>query len=177
MSSRSFGMPVFDIDELGQSVTSYTSRAAEKLRHQASLAGAIQVYIRTNPFKEKDPQYSQSITVPLATSTGDTRALVSAALTGLKQIFRPGFAYAKSGIMLMNLIPADQRVATLFDDPVHTRRSDVLMKMMDRINREFGKGAIRLFGEGIDQHWKMRSDRKSPCYTTRLSDLVIARAN
>ena len=176
MSSRSFGMPVFDIDELGQSVTSYTSRAAEKLRHQASLAGAIQVYIRTNPFKEKDPQYSQSITVPLASSTSDTRALVGAALAGLKQIFRPGFAYAKSGIMLMNLIPADQRVATLFDDPVHTRRSDALMKTMDRINQEFGKGAIRLCAEGIEHRWRMRSDRKSPCYTTHMEDVVVARA-
>jgi DNA polymerase V len=59
MSSRSFGVPVFDLAELEQSVASYTARAAVKLRNQASLAGAVQVYIRTSPFKDKEPQYSQ----------------------------------------------------------------------------------------------------------------------
>lgn len=176
MSSRSFGTPVFDLAELQQSVASYTSRAAEKLRGQQSLAGAIQVYVRTNPFKEKDPQYSQGVTVPLPALTSDTRLLVGAALAGLKQIYRPGFAYAKSGIMLMNLIPADRRVSTLFDDPDQTKRSDALMSVMDRINRDFGKGAIRLFGEGIEQRWRMRTNNKSPCYTTRISDLAVARA-
>jgi hypothetical protein len=53
MSSRSFGVPVFELAELQQSVASYTARAAVKLRNQASLAGAVQVYIRTSPFKDK----------------------------------------------------------------------------------------------------------------------------
>lgn len=176
MSSRSFGVPVFDLVELEQSVTSHTSRAAVKLRHQASLAGAVQVYIRTNPFKEKNPQYSQSITIPMSSPTSDTRPLVGAALAGLKQIYRPGFAYAKSGIMLMNLIPADRRVSTLFDDPDQMKRSDALMSVMDRINRDFGKGAIRLLAEGSEQRWRMRTNNKSPCYTTRITDLAVARA-
>ena len=176
MSSRSFGVPVFDLVELEQSVTSYTSRAAVKLRFQASLAGAVQVYIRTNPFREKDPQYSQSITIPISSPTSDTRLLVGAALAGLKQIYRPGFAYAKSGIVLMNLNPADRRVSTLFDDPVQLGRSDALMKVMDRINRDFGMGAIRLLAEGDEQRWKMRTNNKSPCYTTRITDLAVARA-
>jgi len=176
MSSRSFGTPVFELAELQQSVASYTARAAEKLRDQASLAGAVQVYIQTNPFKETVPQYSQSLTVPVPTPTSDTRPLLSAALAGLRQIYRSGFAYSKSGITLMNLIPANRRVATLFDDPEQLARSDALMKAMDRINRHFGKGTIRLLGEGIDQRWKMRANNKSPCYTTRITDLVVARA-
>ena len=176
MSSRSFGVPVFDLAELEQSVASYTVRAAVKLRNQASLAGAVQVYIRTNPFKEKEPQYSQGVTVPLPVPTSDSRTLVGAALGGLKRIFRPGFAYAKSGIMLMNLIPKDRREMTLFDDPLQLGRSDALMNVMDRINRNFGKGAIRLLGEGAEQRWKMRTGNKSPNYTTRISDLVVAKA-
>ncbi|MFA6271270.1 MAG: Y-family DNA polymerase [Candidatus Paceibacterota bacterium] len=176
MSSRSFGVPVFDLAELQQSVASYTARAAVKLRNQASLAGAIQVYIRTSPFKERESQYSQGVTVPLAFPTSDSRTLVGAALAGLERIFRPGFAYAKSGIMLMNLIPEDRRELTLFDDPVQLGRSNALMSVMDRINRNFGKGAVRLFGEGADQRWKMRTGNRSPNYTTRISDLVVAKA-
>lgn len=176
MSSRSFGVPVFALAELEQSVASYTARAAIKLRQQASLAGAIQVYIRTSPFRVKDPQYSQGITIPLPMPTSDSRSLVGAALAGLKRIFKPGFAYAKSGIMLMNLIPQDHRELTLFDDPIQLNRSSALMGVMDRINGNFGKGAIRLCGEGADQRWKMQAGNKSPHYTTRISDLVVAKA-
>jgi DNA polymerase V len=50
------------------------------------------------------------------------------------------------------------------------------MSVMDRINRNFGKGAVRLFGEGADQRWKMRTGNRSPNYTTRISDLVVAKA-
>ena len=176
MCSRSFGAPVFDLVELSQSVISYTSRAAVKLRNQASLAGAVQVSIRTNPFRENEPQYCPGITVPLESPTDNTQALVGAALFGLKQIFRPGFSYAKSAIMLMDIIPADKRPMTLFDDPEHIARSDALMKTMDRINREFGKGAIRLMGEGRDQRWQMRTSNRSPCYTTLITDVAVAKA-
>ncbi|MBK9021183.1 MAG: Y-family DNA polymerase [Sulfuritalea sp.] len=175
MSSRSFGVPVFDLAELEQSVASYTARAAVKLRNQATLAGAVQVYIRTSPFKDKELITARS-NGSLAFPTSDSRTLVAAALTALKRIFRPGFAYAKSGIMLMNLIPEERREMTLFDDPVQLGRSDALMGVMDRINRNFGKGAIRLFGEGAEQRWKMRTGNKSPNYTTRISDLVVAKA-
>ncbi|MBK9520650.1 MAG: DUF4113 domain-containing protein [Rhodocyclaceae bacterium] len=76
----------------------------------------------------------------------------------------------------MNLIPEGRREHTLFDDPVRLGRSNALMSTMDRINQSFGKSAIRLFGEGADQRWKMRTGNKSPNYTTRISDLVTAKA-
>lgn len=114
--------------------------------------------------------------VPLPFPTSDSRTLVGAALTGLKRIFRPGFAYAKSGTMLMNLIPEARRELTLFDDPMQLGRSSALMSAMDSINQGFGKGAIRLFGEGADQRWKMWTGNKSHNYTTRISDLVTAKA-
>lgn len=48
MCSRSFGQYVYDRDQLEEVVASYVARAAEKLRNQASLAGALMVLIRTN---------------------------------------------------------------------------------------------------------------------------------
>ena len=57
-TSRSFGQPVFTIDELRESVASYVSRAAEKLRSQQSVCEAIQVFVMTNRFKTTDRQYS-----------------------------------------------------------------------------------------------------------------------
>jgi DNA polymerase V len=177
MSSRSFGRPVFALDELAESVASYMSRAAEKLRRQHSLAGAVQVYIRTNPFKEREPQYSQGMMLPLADPTDDTRQLVSAAMVILRRIYQPGFAYAKTGVMLTEIIAASQRMPTLFDDTVGMSRSKNLMLTVDSINQTFGRGTIRLALEGLDQHWKMRASRRSRAFTTQLSDVVVAHAN
>ena len=71
--SRSFGVPVALLEDLEQAVVAYTSRAAEKLRSQHSLAGGIQVYIRTNPHKAKEPQYQPAMLLPLFEPTDDTR--------------------------------------------------------------------------------------------------------
>ena len=59
-------------------------------------------FVRTSPFRQ-DAQYSRSICVPLRLPTADTGELVSAAVAGLKSIFRPGFNYAKAGVMLLDL--------------------------------------------------------------------------
>lgn len=45
MSSRSFGAPVETIEELRESVASYLASAAEKLRRQNSVAGAVYVFV------------------------------------------------------------------------------------------------------------------------------------
>lgn len=176
ISSRSFGMPVLGLAELQQAVQSYTMRAAQKLRRQHALAGAIHVFIRTNPFKENAPQYSQGITVPLASPTSDSIALSHGALQGLKTIYQAGFAYTKAGVVLSELIPANRRALTLFDDPAQLARSAGLMQALDRINQAFGQGTIKLAGEGLAPSWRTKSDSKSPGYTTRLSDVVVAQA-
>lgn len=67
MCSRSFGVPVTHLAELREAVTRYVTRAAEKLRHQSSVAGAVHVFIGTSPFRESDPQYSQGLTLPCRT--------------------------------------------------------------------------------------------------------------
>lgn len=80
MSSRSFGTLVYDLADLEEAVATYIGRAAEKLRGQNSLAGAVQVCIRTNIFKPEAPQYQRTVTVPLPEATADTRILTHWAL-------------------------------------------------------------------------------------------------
>ncbi len=176
MSSRSFGTPVLSLAELRQAVQSYTMRAALKLRSQHALASAIHVFIRTNPFKHNAPQYSPGITLPLPSPTSDSMALCHGALQGLETIYQAGFAYTKAGVMLSGLIPASQHAPTLFDDPARMARSAALMQVLDRINLSFGQGSIKLAGEGLEQPWRVKSGYKSPCYTTRLAEVVVAHA-
>jgi DNA polymerase V len=171
LSSRSFGHPVRDYNSLAESITLYMSRAAEKLRRQQSFAGSAYVYIRTSPFKPDDPFYSNGLTIPLPTPTDDTRQLVNVVLWGLKQIYRPHYNYAKAGVMLSELVPAQGVQTDLFSQMQGTMKSDELMAAIDQINRKMGKDAIKLASEGFRRPWKMKQESKSPSYTTNWEDV------
>jgi DNA polymerase V len=163
ISSRSFGRYVHAMDELQEAVASYIAIAAEKLRAQGSLAGMVQVYIRTNPHKENAPQYQRGMTVPLPKATDDTLRLTRAALWLLKRIYRPGYAYQKAGVALLNLTDAATAQRSLF---APTQDNARLMEVMDRINAIWGRGTLRSAAEGIEKGWRMKRERVSPGYTT-----------
>jgi len=171
-SSRSFGQYVHDLPSLEEAVASYVSMAAEKLRRQHSLAGMLQVYLRTNPHRTDAPQYQQGLTVPLPTPTDDTLRLITVARWALKKIYRPGYAYQKAGVVLMNLCDAGTVQGDLFSNRQDNPR---LMQAMDRINATWGRGTLRSAAEGIDKEWTMKREKKSPAYTTRWDQLPEAR--
>lgn len=162
ISSRSFGSYVYDLEPLKEAVASYIAIAAEKLRGQGSLAGMVQVYIRTNPHKDA-PQYQRGLTIPMPEATDDTFRLTRAALWGLKRIYRTGYAYQKAGVALLNLTDAKNRQMSLFST---AKDNTKLMQVMDRINAIWGRGTLRSAAEGIEKGWKMKRERMSPCYTT-----------
>jgi len=172
--SRSFGMPVSSLADLEQAVITYTTRAAEKLRAQHSVAGGIQVYLRTNPHKA-DLQYQPTMLLPLIEPTNDTRLLCRVALDGLRQIYRSGHAYQKAGVMLTEIIAATARPRTLFDDVAAQHKSAVLMETLDRINRRMGNGTMQLLGEGVRKSWAMRRGNASQHYTTEWDELAVVR--
>ena len=174
MVSRSFGSPVSAFDDLSESVAYYTTNAAVKLRRDGSVAASICVFIRTNPFREKDEQYSRSVVVPLPQSTDDTTKLVKAALCGLKSIYKPALRYAKSGVLLMGLHEKGTAQRTLFDDPGEQSRSDKLMYVMDSINQRMGKDSVTVGATGTKQRWAMRREQKSPNYTSDFNELMEA---
>lgn len=171
--SRTFGAYIHTLAELEEAVASYLARAAEKLRRQGSVANGVEVYIRTNPFNESHPQYQQAIVVPLTQATSDTVRLTRAALWGLKRIYRPGFAYQKAGVMLMDLHPANQTQGVLFETASPARPA--LMKVIDQANARWGRGTLKLAAEGVTKPWQMKRERMSPAYTTRWQDLPRVR--
>lgn len=146
MSSRSFGQPVILMQDLEEAVVSYASRAAEKLRRQGHVARAIQVFVQTNPFNPKEPQYSNGVTVKLLHPSDNTFKLSEAAISGLKRIYKLGYAYKKAGVMLMDLCPAIQVPADLFSQVETPERSKNLMATLDEINARMGRGTVRSSG-------------------------------
>lgn len=169
ISSRSFGSYVYDLPALREAVASHIAIAAVKLRGQGSRAGMVQVYIRTNPHKENAPQYQRGLTVPQPEPTDDTLQLTQAALAVLDRLYRPGYAYRKAGVALLNLSPAATAQAGLFAARPGNER---LMRVMDRINAIWGRGTLRSAAEGIDDKpWKMKRERVTQGYTTCWSQL------
>ena len=141
------------------------------------MAGAVQVFVRTNIFKPEVPQYQRSMTVPLPEATADTRILTIWALRILRRIYRPGYAYHKAGVMLLELAPAaHQQFSLLAPDAVTTGRNSSLMTTLDAINGRYGRGTLRLAAEGISKPWQMRRERVSPRYTTAWAQIPNVRA-
>ncbi len=174
--SRSFGERIHDLENLQEAVSSHISRAAEKLRLQDSLAGAVTVCIRTSPFNPTGPCYQKAVTATLPEATADNRVLARSALRTLRQIYRPGLAYQKAGVMLSDIRPSRLQQASLFSDPGGNEGSKRLMHTLDCINARWGRGTLRLAAEGVDYGWQMKRGNLSPGYTTEWADLPVAKA-
>jgi DNA polymerase V len=176
--TRSFGHPVTQLKDLFEAVTEFACRGAVKLRKQGSLAGQVLVFIRTSPFR-KDPQYSRSTTVPLRRPSADTAWIVAAALAGLRAIYRPGFKYAKAGVMLLELQSdtVQQGELDLQDDAEQDRGK--LMFALDELNLRYGRGTLKMASAGLagdKRAWSMKQERRTPGYTTCMADMPIVRA-
>jgi len=176
--TRSFGQPITELRDLNEAITEFASRGAVKLRKQGSQAGQVMVFIRTSPFR-KDPQYSRSITVPLRRPSADTAAIVGAALSGLKSIYKPGYKYAKAGVMLLDLQSdtVQQTELDFQDDDAPDRGR--LMASLDELNNRYGRGTVLMASAGLAREkraWSMKQERRTPAYTTSWADIPIARA-
>lgn len=185
MCSRSFGAPVTDLPTLTEVVSQFATQVARKLREHGSLAGAVQVFITTSPYRRQDRQHAPTATLPLSRPSSDTRELIGAAVRALDGIFRPGFNYVKAGVMLVDLRQAghEQVALELFapqagpDAPPRHRAG--LMNAMDELNQRFGRDAVTLASAarrpGPSAH-ASRQARRSPRCTTRLDEIAVARA-
>ena len=165
--SRSFSRKVYVQAELAQALSTYASRAGEKLRRQKSLANAMMVFIETSRYDAKP--YKRREIQAFAYPSDDTRELIGLAKSSLAKIYRPGFAYLKVGVVLMDLLPRQQQ---LYLWPKYQQqKSAALMQTLDTLKAK-DLGSISFASSGIDTSWQMRRQFKSPSYTTNLKELV-----
>jgi len=174
--SRSFGKPVITLAQMHEAIAYHAARAAAKLRHQGQRASVLGVFLTTNRFKPNDPQYSNSISVSLPTETNSSQVLIRYAKLCMTSIFRDGFSYKKCGVSLNDLSSVNA-VQLNFLAPAVDVHDEKLMAAIDLLNMRYGSGTIRFASEGIRQDWKMRSDMRSPRYTTRWDELLVVKAN
>ena len=173
MVSRSFGDKVTCLADLEAAVSTHAARAAEKLRAGRQVAEHIEVFMHTSPFDKTTKPYTARAVTALAHASADTRVIASATLALTRRLFKPGHRYAKAGILMLGLSEAEKATPTLFagtDD----RRSRALMTTVDRLNADYGRGAVRFASTKMGKAWRMRVDRRSRSYTTRWDELPLA---
>lgn len=177
MTSRSFGHLTSDLFDIQEAIRVHASRGAEKLRKQKSVASAVLVFLKTNRFRPELPQYNPSIVVPLLSTTDDSRLIIHAAQKGLQSIYKKGFLFMKSGVMLLDLKSKDDYCQSdlFIPDILETQKSEQLMKTMDYINQKMGKNTIHLGGIRQTAAWQIKRDMLSQRYTTRWEELPFAK--
>ncbi|CAH6337643.1 Translesion error-prone DNA polymerase V subunit UmuC [Pantoea agglomerans] len=175
--SRSFGEKPSDEVSLHQAICAHAERAAEKLRAEHQFCKRVAVFISTSPFSEKEVFYKNQAVTELAVPAQDSRDIINAAIKAFETIFVPGHRYQRAGVMLTDFRSAAASQLTLFDNFQPHRNSEELMALIDSINHS-GKGSVWFAGQGIKSDatgWKMRRERLSPAFTTRLDDIIKVR--
>ena len=169
--SRSFGSSISDYEELKGSVVFYARSISENIRKSKQLATAVSVFISTNYHNKNDLQYYNSTTICLDEQSNATKDIIEASLKCLNKIYRKGYSYKKSGVILTDLIDQDMSQGFLFSQ--RDVKNDKLSAVMDGINNKFGTGTIKMAGEGLkDQEWKMKRGKLSKHFTTDWKDLL-----
>ncbi len=170
-TSRSFGHPIENYDELEQAATSYVSKVAQKLRKQNSLAQSILIFIMTNKYAQ-GPQYVNYKIVKLPEPTNQTAELIHYAVIALKKLYKKGYKYKKAGAIVSDVIPDDGRQTTLWEN-LDREKNKKLLKTIDSINKKAGMEKIKFAVQGDEKTWQMRQENLSPQYTTRWEDILI----
>jgi DNA polymerase V len=171
--SRSFGKRITSLKDMSEAVSTYITRAAEKIRNERLVANNINLYIRTNPFNRNPSEYYvNSILIPLKYPTNNTITLNKKTLTGLNKIFKKGYLYQKAGVILSGL-ESENVELNLFKE--NDKRKEVLMNVFDFINQKYGKNSLRIASEGVEKKWLMKRSRCSSNFTTNLKELLTVR--
>lgn len=172
--SRSFGSRTADYQAVREAVCAWAERAAEKLRYEKQYCRQVAVFLRTSPHAVDGRYYGNQATGQLLTPSNDTREIIRLATQGLDHIWRDGYRYLKTGVILSDFFSQGVAQLDLFDEHGPQANSERLMQVMDLINQR-GKGKLWFAGQGIEKPWAMKRERLSPAWTTRYTDLPIVK--
>ncbi len=169
-TTRSFEKMYTKIEDISERVSTFTASCAEKLRRQNSHCNMIMVFVHTNYFRKDQPQYSRNIIIKTDFPTNSTIELNHYAQIGLKAIFREGYHYKKAGVIVMGLTPNNETQLSLFNtsNPKH----QPLMSVIDKMNKSYGKNKVKFATQSLGRQWKMKQEKLSKCYTTKINDVI-----
>ena len=172
--SRSFGKKVKNFQELKESIVAHCLNASEKIRSESLLAKSITVFIRTSPFQNKIEYYSNSKAIDFPIATDNSLEIVKTALIALDYIFKEGFRYQKSGIILSGLSNVEDN-ENLFSSTKENKIKN-LMKSIDYTNFKYGRSTLSLADAGFHKKSNLRKEYFSKIDTADFYYLPTVRA-
>lgn len=168
--TRSFEQDYWKLEELKERTSTFAHVCATKLRRQKSRCSALQVFVMSNVFKRELPQYSKSITVQLPYPSNSSIELSHFATEGLQKIFKEGIPYKRVGVIVMQLTPEDCSQRGIWENS--SEKQNTLFSVVDKLNLALGADKVKLASQDLGRTWKMRQERLSRRYTTRLSEII-----
>ena len=170
MSSRTFGSPVYSLQSLRESVANYVSLACEKLRKQNSVCSVVEVWIRTNPFKNVSQYYAVD-SHRMFSHTSDTRKVIKYAFSILEKLYKEGYEYKKALVKLSGIKGKSHSQLSFFEKG-DSLKSKQLMAVMDKINRKENLSTVRSAACGVgNKAWRMNQSLKSQRYISGWTEI------
>lgn len=172
-TTRSFEKTLTHFSDLEERISTFATSCAEKMRKQQSSCNALLVFVRSDPHKKGSIPYRNSCVLPLPYATNSSITLSKYAVMGLKKIFKEDVHYKKAGVMIMGLVPTEERQLTLFQS--NNEKHLAVMQSLDKIHKRFGPHRIKLGNQDLKRTWKMKQEHLSHRFTTELNEVIIVK--
>ena len=188
--SRSFGKRLYSYNDIRDALIVYVQKASKKLRDYKLFCQLISIFLSTSKYDVNT--YRKVLTYQLPEATADIRIIWKISDQLLKKIYKKKKSYNKAGVILSELQKENEvQRSFLFDydnkNILEKEKKNIkLMELIDSINTKFGDGKLRLSSDkngffylsdkvrkakGKKINWLMRSNYRSPCYTTNWLDI------
>ena len=173
--SRSFGKKVTKLEELKESISTHCLNAAEKIRIDNQTTKKITVFIKTSPFQKDKSYYANTKDIDLPIRTNDSIELVKKALIALKCIYKKGYRYQKTGIILSKLGDVGIYRKNLFSTISNEEKRTKLMKAIDYTNTKYGRNVLSIAQAGLKKGWNIKKQHSSKIDTACFQSLPFVK--
>lgn len=168
-TSRSFGQPITEYNNLLESVASLASLCVNKLRKQKSVTKGVYVFVQTNRFK--DDVYRPSRIIPLSFYTSDMAEILGYCRKALDSIYIEDLEYKRAGVVLLDLLPEEYAIRDLFDT-IDRDKQKRLSQALDKIADRNGREAVKIATQGNGYKANIKQEYLSKRYTTNLNEVI-----
>lgn len=173
-TTRTFEKALSEKAEIAERISTFAVFCAEKLRKQQCTCNSLMIFIQP---KRNDDFYSytsNSRYVQLPFPTNSNLEIVSFVNDALDKLFEPGVVYRRGGVVIMDFAPESETQLSLFENSNPKHRA--LMGAVDKLNRVFGQQKVRLAIQDQKRIWKMKQEKLSPRYTTKIDEILKIKA-
>ncbi len=174
VSSRSFKAVTTDVSVVADAVAYHTRMVASALRQSHQKALVIRVTLLPNRHGDWF-LHGVSKEAVLAAPSHDTLELITVAQSLCTQAFTPGVPYQKVAVSVGLVVSDAVQQPDLFSTQETASRAR-LLTIIDAVNKKSGKETVVVGSYLRTPIWQSKREHVSPAYTTKWTDVAVAKA-